>query len=160
AATNGAGNTNISQLLSFTQQTIDFSTNHAFIVQFVTCPGTNTATFQGTDRIRFIRHDFDSLINRFFEPITNVYTLRELTNGMAVTRVVERIILQPDILYSAADLAGGPSENEPFQFSSYLRNVNFNSNNRGNNLAGPGTIETPTLVTFNKVGPYFQNDSP
>ena len=157
SATNGVGNTNVSQLLSFTQQRIDFFTNHAFIVDFVTCPGTNTATFQGTDRIRFVRRDFDSLINRFFEPITNVYTLNEVTNSTLVTRTIERIVTQPDILFSAADLAGGPSQ-DLIVLGAYARNVNFNSNNRGANLAGPGTIETPTLITFNKVGPYLFNE--
>jgi hypothetical protein len=157
AATNGLGNTNVSQLLSFTQQTIDFSTNHAFIVQFVNCQPTNAATFQGMDHLRFVRHDFDSLINRFFEPVTNVYTLTELTNGMLFTRTIERIILQPDMLFSAADLGGGPSDNEPITFSSLARNVNFNSNNRNLPLAGPGTIEIATTITFNKVGAYIDN---
>lgn len=156
-ATNVAGNTNVSQVLSFTQQTIDFFTNHAFIVDFVTCPGTNSATFQGIDRIRFVRHDFDSLINRFFEPITNVYTINELTNGTLVTRTIERIITQPDILFSAQDLVGGPSE-DVLTFAADSRNVNFNIANINPGLAGPGTIETPTAIIFNKVGPIFQNE--
>jgi hypothetical protein len=154
-ATNGAGNTNISQVLSFTQQTIDFFTNHAFIAFFVNCPGTNLATYQGTDRFRFIRRDFDSLINRFFEPITNVYTLNEITNSMVVPRTVERIITQPDILFSAADFAPGPSDLPGIDDT--VRNVNFNSDNRNVGLAGPGTIEPPTVITFNKVGPFYYN---
>lgn len=157
AATNAIVGTNGNGVLSFTQQTVDFFTNHAFIVLFANCNPTNTATYQGIDRIRFVRRDFDSLINRFFEPITNVYTMNEITNSMVVSRTIERIILQPDILFSAADLAGGPSQ-DLIVLGAYARNVNFNSNNRGANLAGPGTIETPTLITFNKVGPYYFNE--
>jgi hypothetical protein len=156
-ATNGLGNTNVSQVLSFTQQTIDFSTNHAFIVQFVNCQPTNAATFQGLERIRFLRHDFDSLLNRFFEPITNVYTMTELTNGTLITRTIERFITQPDILFSAQDLVGGPAE-DILTFAADARNVTFNAANANPGLAGPGTIETPTQITFNKVGPILQNE--
>ena len=156
AATNGVGNTNVSQVLSFVQQTIHFNTNHAFIVEFVNCAQTNTATFQGLERVRFLRHDFDSLINRFFEPITNVYTMTELTNGTLITRTIERIILQPDILFSAEDLVGGGAQ-DIVDFSADARSLTFNAANALPRLAGPGTIESPTLISFNKVGPILEN---
>src|SRR6185369_10203030 len=40
------------------------------------------------------------------------------------------------------------------------RNINFNTNFENVALAGPGTIEPFTTVTWDKVGPIYLNGSP
>jgi hypothetical protein len=43
---------------------------------------------------------------------------------------------------------------------SFTRNVNFNQANVPAGLAGPGTIDPPSTITFDKVGPVYENSSP
>jgi hypothetical protein len=144
------------QVLQSSLSVVTFFTNHAFVILPVTCPGTNTALFQGIERVSFIRHDFDSLLGRFFQPVTNDYVLNEITNGVVNPRSIRRIITQPDFLFSAADLDPGPAT-IPFQIVSFVRNLNFNAANALPGLAGPGTIEPSTTITFNKGLPIFEN---
>jgi hypothetical protein len=143
-------------VLTSTISLITFFTNHAFVILPVTCPGTTVALFQGIDRVSFIRHDFDSLLGRFFEPVTNDFVLNEITNGVIHPRSIRRIITQPDFLFSASDQIGGPAQ-FPIRLSAEVRNVNFNAANALPGLAGPGTIETPTTITLNKGLPAFEN---
>jgi hypothetical protein len=73
-----------------------------------------------------------------------------------VVQHFQRIVTVPDILLAAADLASKPSDpNFGTPFGS--RNLNFDTANVLPQLAGPGTIITPTLITYDKVGPTFYN---
>jgi hypothetical protein len=159
------GNTNTSgsnvfngQVIASQVSLISYFTNHAFYVQPVTCVtgiGSNTASlFQGIDGVSFVRHDFDSLLGRFFEPITNDYVMHEITNGVIVTRSVRRVVTQPDFLFRAVDYIGGPAVT-PFATRPYVASpFNFNAPSGG---PGPGTIESPSTITFNKGFPLFEN---
>ena len=57
---------------------------------------------------------------------------------------------------TAADLAGGPA-GVPVS-PAYARSINFNVANIAPNLAGPGTIDQPSAITFNKAGVIYEND--
>ncbi|SPE54972.1 putative Ig family protein [Verrucomicrobia bacterium] len=154
--TNAATATNIIGVTnSFTQNVITTQTNHFFVYDQIICTASNTALYQGIERITFYRRDFDSLLGRFFQPITNYYILNSITNNAIVPQVAQRVVTVPDFLLEAADLAGGPGT--PPISSADARSINFNANFRLPGLAGPGTIEPPTLFTYNKVGPNFVN---
>jgi hypothetical protein len=156
--TNALGLTNAGTTLFISQSRITYSTNKAFVVLPVSCVASNVALFQGMNGIRFVRRDFDSLLGRFFTAFTNNYTLNSITNNSLVPQPILRTITGPDILFSAADLASndGTIPTSPI----YARNINFNTNFEGVALAGPGTIEPFTTVTFNKVGPIYENGTP
>jgi hypothetical protein len=120
--------------------------------------GTNSTTglFEGIEKIQFIRADFDSLLSQTFQPITNAYQVIGVINSRAVVQTLQRVVTQPDILFSAADLSPGPADintGEP----AFSRNVNFDESHVGNGLAGPGVIDPSSTVTYNKVGPVFLN---
>src|SRR5439155_686605 len=118
---NGGTNFAISQILSQQIYTLDFFTNHTFVVLGVTCPTNPTSLYQGIERVQFVRRDFDSLLGQLFTPITNTWMLTELTNGAYQTRTMQRVLTRPDILFSAADLANGPATFPPVNFE-YARN--------------------------------------
>jgi hypothetical protein len=103
-----------------------------------------------------VRRDFDSLLGRFFAPLTNSYTLNSITNSTLVPQPILRTIVAPDILFSARDEAAGP-EVYPVGAPILERGINFNTNFENVALAGPGTIEPATRVTFDKVGPIYFN---
>ena len=180
----GAGPTNS---ITFTPGSISFFTNDTLVYLAITCPTNTPATREGIEKISFIRRDYDSLTTQFWDPITNDYTLMELVNHQFVPRRIQRAVVRPDFLYTAADL-GIPFAG--ITYSNGIITTNFNGSNvitetltlpgvtgigsidtvrdigyddtlRPGNLAGPGTIESgevvPTLFVFNETGPIYEN---
>lgn len=151
AYTNVLAGTNVTGSNTFTGtlqvQTILKYTNHVFLVYPVECLQTNASLYQGIDRISFVRSSFDSLIGRFYRPITNVYSLIEITNSVPRTNWFQRPVVAPDILFDTADLLGGL----------VARGITYVTNNQIPGLAGPGTIAPFKTFTFNRVGPLLIN---
>jgi hypothetical protein len=147
-------------LVSFTPGSITFFTNSTVVYLPVTCPVDPVATRQGVGKLTFLRRDFDSLLNQFWSPITNDYTLYALSTNLnespsIVPEHIRRVVTAPDFLFSASDLGfANATTLSPFRFS---RNVPFNQANVPNNAAGPGTInQVPTsTITFNSMAPVF-----
>jgi len=150
------------------------STNHVLLVapcEFIGgSGGTNSTTgnYEGIERIQFVRvpdQNIDPLTGNFIQGfvITNTYTLmvRPPGSSRATPQTFQRVLTQPDILFLAADLLPGPGQQNAAS-TPYLRNVNFNLTHIPLNLqvSGPGTIDPPTRIVFNKVGPVFENLSP
>jgi hypothetical protein len=84
-----------------------------------------------------------------------------VTNRQAVTQTFQRVLTAPDFVFGAADQASGPSAIPVL--NTYSRNINFNQANIQPGNAGPGTIDTGAsnvVVTFDKVGPVYNNTSP
>jgi Putative Ig domain len=151
------GTTNLG--LSATVNLITYFTNHWLVVYPCALQQTNdSGLYQGIARVQFVRADYDSLVGQYFQPITNFYTMTYITNSQAITRNFQRVVTQPDILFSADDLTSPERAAEigPLLFA---RNVNFNIGNILPNLAGPGTIDPSTTISFNKVGDIYGNGS-
>lgn len=145
--TNTTGFTNLASL-SFEAMVLDYFTNHALVVLPVDCV-TNVAELRrGVERIRFVRRDYDSLLGRFFEPVTNDYSMTAVVNNTDVIQRFRRIVTGPDIQINAGEAGGGPRG----QLGILWRSINFRTNIIGS-TAGPGTIEPVMNLTFNKVGP-------
>jgi len=150
--TNTGGATNVGP---FVQTTVTYFTNHQLVYHAVTCPADTVSSRQGIDRIRFVRRDFDSLLGQFFYPITNTYTLIELTNNRLVSQRIERVVTQPDFLFTAEDTMGDDQADDGSLLS--RRSINYDTTARPVGLAGPGTIEIPTTITLNKGAPVWGN---
>jgi hypothetical protein len=129
---------------------ITVSTNHVFVYYPVEC-GTNNATLrQGMDMISFRRASYDSLVGRFFQPITNTYRLTAITNSRAYTTSFQRVVTRPDWLFNTADLGDiGTTRTDT--------SVNFINGTQGTNGAGPGNIEPNMQITFNRIVPFWEN---
>jgi hypothetical protein len=156
-ATNDVTVTNV-LTQQFSQGTSYKYNQHIFLVRVVVCPEDTVERYQGIDSMQFVRRDFDSLLNRFFYPVTNTYRMYALTNNVLVPRTVRRIVTTPDFLITAEDASPGPGEvDSP---GAAFRSVTFNSSNAPAGLFGPGTIESGTTFLFNKVGPIYQNSAP
>jgi len=128
-------------------------TNYTFVVHPTVCgEPTNTANlYQGVGGIKFARHDYDSLVGQYFQPITNSYPMVMLTNSHWQTVQFTRVIIRPDILVDAADEGGGGGV--PF-VGSVERTLNFTPSPAAvlGGPVGPGTIVTPTIFTYDKMG--------
>jgi len=147
------------------QSIVTVFTNHTFLVQPINCVDVpfSTSLYQGIERVRFVRADYDSLLGQTFRPITNYYTMVEITNSQPVVQVFHRTVVAPDILLSAADdIAANTFD------GTVVRNITFDQDNvldanglAGGTalprLAGPGTINPRTTIIYNKIGDAFEN---
>jgi hypothetical protein len=142
----------------YSQSVILRYTNHVFEVAPCTLVTNSTGLYEGIEKMQFLRADFDSLLGQFFQPITNQYTMVAVINSQPVLQTFQRVATAPDFVFSAADLASGPDA--PPVANSFSRNVNFDTANVYPQLAGPGTITNSTTITFDKVGPVYENVNP
>lgn len=159
-ATNSAGATN--QTALFSQSLLYYVTNHAYVVKAISCQGgTNSVALrQGIETVKFVRRDYDSLLNRFIYPVTNTYSFNVVTNNTLYTQAVRRVIDAPDIVFSAADIVSPPTT-FPIVVSTVAREVpRWDQTEAGPGLIGPGIINPPVTFTFNKVGPIRDNANP
>jgi hypothetical protein len=136
-------------------------TNHTFLVRPIVCAGTGTGLYEGIQKVQFVRADFDSLLGQTFQPITTNYTMTTITHGQTQLQRFQRVVTAPDILFTADDQA---SPNDPvphplFGVSGVTRNINFDQGNILADEAGPGVINSPTTISFDKVGDVFENGS-
>jgi len=156
-ATNAPVTTNTSG--EFFSQTLTYNYNqYIYVVNPVTCPQDSVGLRQGVDRIRFVRRDYDSLLGRFFYPVTNQYSLVALTNNTLTSQVVARTVNVPDFLLTAQDISPGPGAvDSP---GAVARSITFDTANVGPGLAGPGVIVPGTGFIYNKVGPIYENEAP
>ncbi|MGD1088591.1 MAG: Ig domain-containing protein [Verrucomicrobiota bacterium] len=153
SATNGT--------LFYAQNLITYFTNHVFVVAPCTLATNSPGLYQGIGRMQFVQESYDSLLGQFIEPITNSYTMVMVTNSQLVTQTFQRIVTAPDFIYSAADLASGPAA-IPTDVGFSRPTPNFNQSQILPGLAGPGIIDVgiSNVITFNKVGPVYVNESP
>jgi hypothetical protein len=146
-----------------------YSTSHVYVVQQPICSTTSTGGaltnspgyFQGIGRVQFVRvpnGQMNSSTHILNPPITTNYTmiLFNPANSQWETRTFQRVVTQPDIIFSAADLANGPAAS-PFVGTVSRPVPNYEDASPSSGLAGPGVIDGQTIFTFNKVGPVFWN---
>lgn len=133
---------------------ISYFTNYTFVTHPVICGEvTNAANlYQGIGGTKFQRADYDSLLSQTFDPVTNYYHMVVLTNSQWQTRSFVRVVTQPDILMDAAD----QGQANTF-IGSVFRNINFTPSPALNGLAGPGTIDAPSVITYDKIGESVWN---
>ncbi|MDE3066799.1 MAG: putative Ig domain-containing protein [Verrucomicrobiota bacterium] len=152
--TNTAGTTNLT--LSATVNLITYFTNHWFVVYPCTLETNAPGLYEGIENVKFVKADYDSLLGQYFQPITNIYTMTYITNSQTFKRSFERVVTEPDFLFSARDQATSPSDT--IIGASYAqRNLNFDEGQVLFDLAGPGVINSPTEIAFDKVGDVFFN---
>jgi hypothetical protein len=124
--------------------------------------GTNADSFvngawrPGVDKITFVPQPVDSLTGEFL-PMTNQFTDTYITNGNVMQQQLARVTSQPDFLFSVADTGNGDITTPWFVrtgTTNWINNAALNGNSTG---AGPGIIQPPVKIIFNKLGQQFSN---
>jgi hypothetical protein len=122
--------------------------------------GTNVNSFvngarrPGVDKITFVPQPVDSLTGAFL-PMTNQFTDTYITNGNVMQQQLARAISQPDFLFSVADTGKGDVTTPWFVrtgTTNWINNAALNGISTG---AGPGIIQPPVQIIFNKLGEHF-----
>jgi hypothetical protein len=114
----------------------------------------NGAQRPGIDKITFVQQPTGSLPWQFV-PMTNQYTDIYITNGNVIQQQVQRVISQPDFLFSAGDTGASYPEILPFTrtgTSNWINNALLNGNPSG---GGPGVIPPPVNIIFDTLGPVL-----
>lgn len=152
AITTNSTGTNV--ILASEQLQIFPSISHIFVINPINCLETPGATniYPGLEGIKFVRADFDSLVGQYWQPITNNYARYMVTNSQMVLQHFQRVATQPDFLLDASDFIGANTFN-----GTVVRNINFDQSTVPAGLAGPGVINSPTTISYNKVGDAFRN---
>ncbi|MGA2247659.1 MAG: hypothetical protein ABSH48_21950 [Verrucomicrobiota bacterium] len=138
--------------------------NYEPLLSGVVGAGTNANSFvngawrPGVDKIIFIRQKVDSQSGAFL-PTTNSFTDNYLVNGRLRQQQMARIIWQPDFIFSAGDVTTGTPELQYFSRTGTTNWLNDATANGNTNDAGPGIIEPPVQIVFNKLGRMFFSDS-
>jgi len=136
------------------QSIVTVFTNHTYVVEPILCTQTPFATslYEGVEKVLLTNADFDSLVGQYFQPITNYYSMTMVTNSQAYVETFERIVTTPDILFDASDQIAANTFD-----GSATRSITFDQDNIQAGLAGPGTINPLSTISFNKVGDAFEN---
>jgi hypothetical protein len=110
----------------------------------------NTAIRPGVGKITFQRLTNDPCHGGFL-PMTICYEDSYLTNDTLLHQVLERKVKQPDILFTAESLG----------INEYSRTGTSNwVNNGAPSQNGPGVIQPPVAINFERLGPYvFHSDT-
>jgi hypothetical protein len=146
----------ISGTYLLSRTTLTWFTNHTLAYSAVQCVTNEPGLRRGIEKITFVKTAYDSLLGKFYAPQTNYFTMTTVTNSTNWVQTFQRVVTAPDILFTAVDMLPGPAA-APIWFNA-ARTINFNAANALPGLAGPGTIDPPTTITFNKAGPIFYND--
>ena len=115
----------------------------------------NLALRLGVQKITLVRQPYDSLLGQYF-PMTNQFTDTYISNNTVVHQLLERVVTQPDILFSAADLEVGLGM-APAYVRSGTSNWWNSANAAGTTNAGPGVIRPQIYITFGKRGPFVES---
>ncbi len=126
-----------------------------------TNPLVRLAPRPGVEKITFLRHPTDSAGG--FAPLSTQFQDVFLASGLAVTQAVQRVIMHPDIVFSAQDLGVFLAWQEPWSFidcPEQWRSTdtsgwrNFAAENGNPSGLGPGVIQPPVRITFQTPGKY------
>lgn len=116
----------------------------------------------GINELQFQRVNYDSWLGRVFVPITNRYVDSFITNGQVTMQPVQRVILQPDIIFTVEDL-GLDADSFPFfnartATTAWINNDAINGQDTETD-EGPGVITGPIFITFTDQLPVFFNQT-
>jgi len=113
----------------------------------------------GVDKVSFVRHPFDAALARFL-PTTNHFTDHYITNGAVQEQRLERVVSQPDFLFTAADIQTGSPTVPRFARTGTSNWVNNAVLNGSPTAGGPGNIKPPVTITLNKLGVAWTTAGP
>lgn len=143
----------------YSRSYVTYFTNHIFAYFPVDCLTNLTGDYHGIERVRFVRRDgYDQVLGRYLEPFITNYTVvaRNITNHVNITQTVARVVYQPDFLFTAQDFVPGPAADQNTPYPRMTRGITYGPDNAAGN-PGPGTIESPTFITFDSGGPVYLN---
>lgn len=125
--------------------------NYEPLLSDVSGIGTNANSYvngawrPGVDKITFVPQAVEAVTGAFL-PMTNQFIDTCITNGNEIRQQLQRITMQPDFLFSAG------KDQFCTGTTNWINNADLNNNPIG---AGPGIIQPPANIVFQKIGRNF-----
>lgn len=104
----------------------------------------NQAVRRGVDKITFVRRDYDGILGQLFTPYTNQFTDYYVSNSIMMGQQVERVITEPDILFTTGETGIFTPHISRTGTSNWWNSASLSLS------AGPGIIRPPIKLTFSK----------
>jgi len=111
----------------------------------------NGAWRPGIEKITFVRQATNSTSGSWW-PLTNQFDDVYITNGLVVTQRLERVVAQPDFLFSASDYNDEHSFWLVAERCGPANWLNLAALNGQTSQAGPGLIRPPGKIKFHRLG--------
>jgi len=111
----------------------------------------NQALRRGVDKITLVRRDYDGFLGQFFTPYTNQFTDHYISNSTVMAQQLERVVSEPDILFSMGD--GTSGNTSPIQITRSGTSNWWNSATLMG-AAGPGLIRPPIKLMLSPSVTY------
>lgn len=129
--------------------------------------GTNvvvTGLRGGRNKLKFRKALYDPILSNFFTSRNSQFTdVVVSTNRTLVVQPVTRLIVQPDIVFSAGDLGliqgFSPAIFTRTTTAGWINNDLLNGFDPVDEDMGPGTIPPQVQITFNTIYPVFFNSN-
>jgi len=137
---------------------ITWYTNHNLAYLPVQCVTNEPGLRRGIEKVTFVKTAYNSLLgaSNTYTPQTNFFTMTVVTNSTNWVQTYQRVATVPDFLFTAQDMMPGPAD--PLDSGAQgRRSIAWNQANVPPLHAGPGIIDSPTTIIFNKSGPIFYN---
>lgn len=109
----------------------------------------------GVEKITFVRQNYDSVAGKLVSPWTNRFTDSYITNNTLMHQQLERVTTQPDFLFCVADTIESGFSKPPCLVTGTSNWWNSAGLSGSTNL-GPGLIQPPIRVTFDKRGQWVE----
>jgi hypothetical protein len=104
----------------------------------------------GIEKLTFVRHSYDAALGQVI-PFTNQFLDTYISNGVPFHQQLERVVPQPDFLFSTAvsgPLSGSGAVCDRSGTSNWWNSALLT----GTTNSGPGVIRPPVRITFNNPG--------
>lgn len=115
-----------------------------------------TALRPGVDKILFVRREYDSFLRQFLAPFTNQFTDIYITNNEPRQQRVERVVTQPDIVFTAIAPPAGERSGQWFSRSGTSNWWNSASVAGLPGITGPGVIRPRVEIALHKSTPMVR----
>lgn len=121
---------------------------------------TNTLAVRGgVEKVTYRRANFTVPYGTQFRPRVQTYKLPLRTESGLRSESVRRLIEIPDIIFMAEDIAPPAPGAFPFPIPLLFRQSNIFLDNPTPD-EGPGVILPQTVISYNKIGPFFRQTTP
>ena len=123
----------------------------------------------GVNKLSFQKVIFDSVLGQNLAPFASRYTDYYMTNSQVRSRSVSRQVIQPDIIFTMADIQPFANDYIPSTLSrtttaGWVNNSALNSGSAINPTfgarGGPGVIPPTVQIVLNAMWPFALNQNP
>lgn len=111
----------------------------------------------GIEKLTFVRQDYDALLDRAYAPLTNQYLDSFIVNGQLHTQPVERVVTEPDFVFSVAEVEDSDAVPR-LQLLNWTGTTNWLKTTTSETALGPGIIRPRIFLRYYGLSPSVESE--